>query len=416
MYSAPPRVVITGVGVLACNGIGRQAFWDAISAGKSGIRTLTRFDPEPFPCKIAGQLWDFHREDFLKKADIKRWHSHVHQSVASAKLAIEDSEFEGAGYDEERIAVAFGTSVGTPDEYYLKHRESFETNGWASMDKFASSATSGHAATANVSARFKLRGPAATLASGCSTGLDIMQWGREQIRTGRADAAVVGATESPITAMTFASASALGILSEYKGEPGKAMRPFDKNGDGIVLSEGAVSIVLEREDYASARGARIFGDFVGYGGTSEGHNPLLIQKEGTALSRAIGLALKDAGMSPQDLDCAQCHGVSLPMYDRCEATAYKKALGTHAYRMPISATKSMIGQAYAAGGLLSVAGALMSLDTGITPPTINLEDPYPECDLDFVRTGSRVNDISSALVTTLSFGGTHAAAILRSTN
>lgn len=416
MSHVPNRVVITGVGVLACNGIGRQAFWDALKAGKSGIRAVTRFDAEAFPCKIAGQLWDFNLEDFLMKADIKRWHSHVHQSVASAKLAIEDSEFDSAGYDEERIAVAFGTSVGTPDEYYLKHRKNFETKGWASMSKFASSATSAHAATANVSARFKLRGPAATLASGCSTGLDILQWGREQIRTGRADAAIVGATESPLTAMTFASASALGILSERCDEPEKAMRPFDKNSDGIVLSEGAVSVVLERLDYALARGARIFGEFAGYGGTSEGHNPLLIQKNGEALTRAIGLALQDSGMSPHELDSAYCHGVSLGMYDKSEVTSYKDALGTHAFRIPISATKSMIGQAYAAGGLFSVAGALMSLETGIAAPTINLEDPYPECDLDFVCTGARVNDIRSAMVTTMSFGGTHAAAILRRQN
>lgn len=412
MDCALDPVAITGVGVLACNGIGREAYWDALREGRSGIREVDRFETSEFPCRIAGQLWDFNPEDFMRKGEVKRWHSHVHQSVSSAQLAVDDAELEKAGYEPERSAVGFGTSVGPPDEHYLDYREAYESAGWSSMYKFASSATSAHAATANVSARFRLRGPATTLATGCSTGLDALGWGIHQLRSGMADIAVIGATESPITPLIFAMSSALGILTKHNEEPEKAMRPFDTSSDGLVLAEGAVSLVLERVSGAEARGARIFGVISGYGSTSEGNNALLIDKKGVALRRAIERALASAGMLPQDIDSAFCHGVGLAMYDTCEVNAYKAALGRHAYRIPISATKSMIGQAYAVGGLNSVAGALMSLNTGVIPPTINLNEPASGCDLDFVPHVARTNDVRTALVTTLSFGGTHTAAIV----
>ena len=406
-------VVVTGIGVLACNGIGREAFWDALTAGRSGIGVINRFDAGDFPCQIAGQLWDFDAADFMTRGEVKRWHSHVHQAVASAKLAIDESEVESAGYAPERIATAFGTSVGTPDEHYLTYREMFETQGWTKVSKWASNASSGHAATANVSARFKLRGPATTVASGCATGIDVMNWGRQQIRSGMADAAVVGATESPLTALTLATACSLGIVSKRNNDPHEAMRPFDRDGDGLVLAEGAVALVLERRDKAVARGARIFAEMAGYGTAAEGSNPLILDKEGRSLARAITLAFDNAGMRPTELDAAHCHGVSLAIYDRSETSAFKTALGDHAYRIPISATKSMIGQAYSVGGLFSVAGALMSITNGVMPPTINLHNPYDECDLDFVPLRPRRNDLESVLVTALSFGGTHSATILR---
>lgn len=409
-------IVITGVGILSCNGLGLSAYWNSLRNGVSGIRRITRFDPTDFSCRIAGQLWDFNPEDFLKKADVKRWHSHVHHSVASAKLAVAMAEFENARYAPERVAVGFGTSVGTPDEHYLQYREIYESKGWQKIDKFASSATSGHAATANVSTTFGFRGPAITIASGCATGLDVISWGMQQIRYGYADAAVVGATESPVTPLTMAVSCALDIVSKRNDEPEKAMRPFDKDSDGIVLSEGAGCVILERADRARARGAPIYAEICGYGAASEGVNPLVIDKEGKALARAIAHALNESGMRPDDLDAAVSHGVSLSMYDRSESRAYKLALGDHAYRIPITAPKSMTGQPYAAGGLLSVGAALLALSEGVIAPTINLDTPDPECDLDFVPHTVRLNDVRTALVTAMSFGGTHSAVALRRMN
>jgi len=407
------RIVITGGGVLACNGIGLPAFWESLEQGKSGIGPITRFDTSPFPCHIGGQLWDFDPEDYLSKADVKRWHSHVHHSVASAKLACEDANFLRAGYAPERIAVGFGTSVGAPDEHYLRYRQTYETQGWEKIDKFASSASSGHAATANVSTTFKFRGPATTIASGCATGLDVLQWGVEQIRYGHADAAVIGAAESPLTPLTMAVSCSLNVVSKRNDEPHKAMRPFDKTADGIVLSEGAGSFVLERESAARARGAKIYAEVAGYGAAAEGNNALVIDKEGKALARAIGNAIAEAGMHAHELDAAVCHGVSLSMYDRSECAAYKSALGAHAKHIPITAPKSMTGQPYAAGGLLGVGAALMCLQRGVIPPTINLDDPDPDCDLDFVPHRARLNDVASVLVTAMSFGGTHSGVVLR---
>ena len=416
MDISPTPIVITGIGVLACNGIGRESFWKAVENGQSGIRHVQRFDTSDFPCHIAGEIWDFNPHDFIKKADVRRWHRTVHQSAAAAKLAVEDSALMDAGYDNDRIAVGIGTSVGSPDEEYGQYWETLETKGWRDLDKFASSASSGHSSTAQVSTMFHLSGPAITIASGCSTGLDSLAWGVQQIRSGEVDAAVVGATKSPVNKQVFAVSSALGILSQRNDEPEKAMRPFDSDSDGLALSESAVVMVLERLDKATARGARILGEVAGSGSASEGVNPLVLQRDGKAVGRAITAALQHAGMRPDEVECAHCHGVSLPMYDKTEVNGYKLALGDHAYRIPISAPKSMFGQAYAVGGLLSAATALMSLNTGIMPPTINHENPAEGCDLDFVPLNARLNAPQNALVTAMSFGGTHTATVLRCLN
>jgi 3-oxoacyl-[acyl-carrier-protein] synthase II len=409
-------VVLTGIGVLASNGTGRRAFWDALAHGRSGVRRIARFDASDLPCQIAGELVDFNPADFMRKHDVKRWHRHVHQAVAAAKLAAQDADLAAAKYLPERMAVAMGTSAGTPDEYYFMHREAYETRGWKHIDQMASSASTAHAATANVSAELHLRGPSATYASGCATGLDVIHWGVEQIVRGLADAAVVGATEAPLTLLTLAATCSMGILSTRNEEPEKAMRPFDRGGDGIVLSEGAAAVVLEQADKAHARGAPILAEVLGYGTSTEGQNPLLIDRDGAALTRAISSALRAGGIRPEDIDGAVCHGAGLKMYDRAEVAAYKHALGRHAYRIPISATKSMTGQPYAVGGLWSVGAALLTLTQGIVPPTLNLEDPDPECDLDFVPGKARRNDVKVALVTAMSFGGNHSALLLRKVN
>ena len=409
----PQPIVITGAGVLASNALGRVAFWDALRAGKSGIRQVCRFDAGDFPCQIAGELWDFQPEDFMKRTVIKNWNRHVHQAIAGAKLAVQDAEFSGAGYDPERVAVAIGTSIGSPNEAYDSHMEALQSSGYRKINKFASSAFSGHSATVHVSVDFGFRGPAITIASGCATGLDVLTWGLQQMRMGHADAALVGATESPIFPLSFASACSLGILSGRNSEPEKAMRPFDRYRDGIVLSEGACVFVLERLDRAKARGARILAEVAGAGSAAEGYSPLALDKSGHAVARAMEAAMRDAGIGPTEIDSIQAHGVSMEMYDVCESNAYKLALGDHAYRVPISAIKSMIGQSYSAGGMLGVAAALMSLDQGIVPPTINLDDPDPNCGLDFVPHEARLNDIRTAIVTAMSFGGTHSAVVLR---
>lgn len=409
-------IVITGIGVLASNGLGRERFWDAIKNGESGIGRLDRFDASDLPCQIAGQLWDFDPKDFMKASTVRLWNRHVHQAVAGARMAVEDAEFADAGYDGDRVAVCIGTSVGSPDEMYKAEREAYETRGYRKVSRLASSAFAGHAATVHVTVEFGLRGPALTIASGCSTGLDVLAWGASQLRAGKADAALVGATESPIFPLSFASACSLGILTKRNDEPHRAMRPFDRHRDGICLSEGCAALILERADRAKTRGARILGEVAGAGSSAEAHSPLILEQDGKALARAVNAALDDANVDAGDIDHIQCHGVSLEMYDRCESNAYKRVFGERAYRIPISAIKSMTGQAYAAGGLLGVAAALMTLNRGVVPPTINLEDPDPLCDLDYVPNQSRLNDVDTALVTTISFGGTYSASVLRRMN
>ncbi len=410
------RVAVTGIGVLAPNGIGVEPFWESLKEGRSGIGPVDRFDTSEFPCQIAGQLWDFHPEDFMEKSVVRNWHRHVHQAVASSKLAVQNAELSKAGYAPERMATAVGTSIGSPNEAYRAQQEAYETKGYRKVSRFASSAFSGHSATVHVTIDLGMRGPALTISSGCTTGLDTVAWGMGQIRHGQADAAVVGATESPLFPMSFATACSLGILSKRNDDPKGAMRPFDRRRDGIVISEAAVTLVLERLDRAQARGAPILAEVMGTGSAADGTNPLVLEQDGAALSRAVEAALDDAGLRPTEIDHIQSHGVSLEMYDRCETNAYKRTFGASAYRIPISAVKSMTGQAYAAGGLLGLAAALLPLNEGIVPPTINLEEPDPECDLDFVPLKPRVNDINTALVAAISFGGTYSATVLARVN
>ena len=406
------RIVITGLGVLSCVGLGRENFWDSLTRGESGIRNVQRFDASDLPCRIAGELWDFDPQDFMRKADVRRWYRHVHQAIACARLAVEDSDLETAGYDDRRMSVAYGTSVGSPNEAYDEQQAAYKNHGYKKISRFGSTAFSAHAATVNLTIDFGMRGPATTISSGCATGLECLSWGVNLIKSGKADAVLAGATESPIFPMSYASACSLGILSKRNEEPDKAMRPYDEYRDGIVLSEGAAAVTLERADKAIARGARIYGEVLGTGSAAEGRNPLILEEEGIGLSYALQNALEDAHVSPHEIDHIQAHGVSMAMYDRCETNAYKRIFGDYAYRMPISAVKSMIGQAYSAGGMLGLAAGLLALDQGVVTPTINLETPDPACDLDYVSQGARLNDIDTAMITAMSFGGTHSAAVL----
>jgi 3-oxoacyl-[acyl-carrier-protein] synthase II len=411
-----PEVVITGYGVLSCNGLGRENYWRALEEGRSGIGSISKFDASEFPCQIGGELRDFTPEDFMRRNVVKHWHRHVHQAVASARLAVEDAELNLANYDAQRIAVSVGTSIGSPNEAYQGQVEAFESGGYKKVNKFASSAFSGHSATVHVSIDFGLRGPAITISSGCATGLDVLAWGASQIRHGHADAAVVGATESPLFPMSFATACSLGILSKSNDNPQRAMRPFNRYRDGIVLSEAAATVVLERKDRALARGANILGVVSGCGSAAEARNPLILDRKGTALAQAMRSALADGGVAPDEVDHVQAHAVALDMYDICETNAYKTVLGEHAYRIPISGVKSMVGQSYSAGGLMNLGAALLAMNRGVVSPTLNLDDPDPNCDLDYVPNRARLNDIKTVVVSAISFGGTHSATVVRSLN
>jgi len=397
---------------LACNGIGRKAFWEAIAEGRSGIRQIDRFDASTMPCRIGGQLWDFTPDDFMKKNIVRTWGRHVHQAIAAARLAIEDSEFEKAKYSPERVATGIGTSVGDPDEGFVPGYQAYLSGGYKRIPRLSSSKFSGHSATANVSIEMGFKGPAITITSGCATGLDTLEWGAEQIRRGKSDAAIVGATECPIFELSFAAGCALGILSKRNDEPAKAMRPFDKYRDGIVLSECAIVVTLEREDFARARGAQMLAAYKGYGAASEAYSPMALDPEGKGLARAISIALKDACMTPSDIDHIQAHGASLEMYDNSEVNSYKRALGDTVYRIPVSAAKSMTGQPYSVGGLVGVAAGVQTLNNGRLAPTVNLDEAAPGCDLDFVPNKSRINDVAAVLVNAMSFGGTHSSVVL----
>jgi 3-oxoacyl-[acyl-carrier-protein] synthase II len=405
------RVVITGLGVVAPNGVGKDAFWQNLIAGKSGIDWITFFDPSPFPSRIAGEVRNFQPEQFMTARQARELWRFSQFAVASSRMALEDAKFTIRPGNADRVAACFGTCVNGFEHIEDTH-QTFQADGFRQIPPQTCLEYSTHAPVSHVSIAFGIKGPTMTLASGCSTGLDVIKWGADQIRQGIVDAAVVGSTEAPLTPLLFATFCALEALSRHHGPPHKACRPYDLTRDGIVLAEGGGALVLEHLDSALDRGAPIYAEFLGYGLASEALHLRKTDATGDGIARAIGAALASAHLSPADVDYIHGHGNSLPDYDAAETLGIKTALGSHAYSIPISSIKSMIGQPIAASGALQAIASALTLAHGLIPPTINYQLPDPLCDLDYVPNHARVARVRHALVNAHAAGGSHSVLVL----
>jgi 3-oxoacyl-[acyl-carrier-protein] synthase II len=408
------RVVITGLGVVAPNGIGKDAFWNNLIAGKSAVDYVRAFDPSPYPCKVAAEVRDFVPGDFIRPGQARTMGRFAQFAVAAARLAVGDS-----GLSEARLpaaAVCIGTAVHGIGDLGVPTHLDFLSRGWTSIGRSVGLEVTAHAATAHVQQELRVHGPMLTIASACCTGIDAIAWGADQIRSRGFNVAFVGAAEAPVSQFVFSLFLAGGFLSTWTGPPENASRPYDLHRCGLVLAEGGAVLVLEDLDHALARGARIYAEVGGYASVSEVNTQDSEMRYVEALHGSIIRALTASQIDPCDVDYICAHGNATKFDDRAEAKAHRAAFGAHAYRMPVSSIKSMIGQPFAASGVLQAAAAALAIHHSVVPPTINYEFPDPSCDLDYVPNKARVARVRHALVHTHSLGGTvsgsHSALVL----
>jgi 3-oxoacyl-[acyl-carrier-protein] synthase II len=406
------RVVVTGLGVVAPNGIGKDAFWRSLVAGTSAIRTISLFDASRYPCQVGAEVSDFRPEAFMLPARVKHRGRFSQLAVAAAKLAVQDANLDLKEVRGDRVRIAIGTSMSGIGDITEGARLGFARAGFEGIPIVSGLEFAAHAPVSHISAELKIQGQALTLGSACTTGLDAVQWAAQQIAMGYADLALAGATDAPFAELAYATLSALGILTTYEGPPSKASRPYDLHRDGMVLGEGATVVILEELNSALARGVPFYAEVLGYGhGNEGGYGPRTDTAE-RALAYGIRSALAMAGLTPGDLDHINAHGNGLPDYDLVETRAFKEALGAHAYNIPVNSIKSAIGHAMGAASALQVAASCLTIQHGVIPPTINLDTPDPECDLDYVPLKARPGRVRRILINAHAMGGTHSVLIL----
>jgi 3-oxoacyl-[acyl-carrier-protein] synthase II len=406
------RVVVTGLGVVAPNGIGKDPFWGSLVSGKSGIGPISLFDASPYPCRIAAEISNFRPQTFMLPARVKHRGRFSQFAVAAAKLALQDARLDLKRVQADRVRIGMGTSMAGIGDVTEAARLGFERAGFGGIPLMSALEFAPHAPVSHVSAELGLKGQALTLGSACSTGLDAVQWATAQIADDYADVAFAGSTDAPLAELAYATLSALGILTKYEGPPDKASRPYDLHRDGMVLGEGAAVVILEELRSAISRGGQVYAEVLGYGhGNEGGYGPRTDTAE-KALADAIRAALTHARLTSGDIDYINAHGNGLPDYDLIETRAFKEALGAHAYSIPVSSIKSMIGHAMGAASALQVVASCLTIQHGVIPPTINLDTRDPECDLDYVPLKARVGRVRRVLLNAHAMGGTHSVLIL----
>jgi 3-oxoacyl-[acyl-carrier-protein] synthase II len=406
------RVVITGLGVVAPNGIGKDAFWSALVAGKSAVDYITAFDASLYPCRVAAEVRDFNPADFMHVKRTKHRGRFSQFAVAAAKLAVADSRLKIAQEVPERVLACIGSAMNGSGDVYETARVGFEKSGVEGIPLMSGVEFAAHAPVSHVSVELGLGGQGMTLASACATGLDTIQWARTEIDSGRADVVITGSTEAPISEFCFATLYALGALSKFNDPPLRASRPYDLRRDGLVLGEGSSVFVVEELEHARDRGAPIYAEVLGFGSGNEGGFATKVNAPELALRVALLGGLASANETPASIDYVNAHGNSLPDYDLIETRAIRETFGRAAYNVPISSIKSMIGHAMGAAAGFQVAATCLTILHGIIPPTINYETPDPECDLDYVPNRARASRVRTALITAHAMGGTHSVLVL----
>jgi 3-oxoacyl-[acyl-carrier-protein] synthase II len=405
--------VITGVGLVIPSGIGVKIAWKNVCEGKSGVGPLTRFDTNGFETKIAAEVQGFNPERYIEKKEIKKTDLFIQYAMGAAHEAIEDSRLQITPENADRIGVIVGTGLGGLPTLEKYHRILLE-RGPSRISPFFIPMLIANLASGHIAIRFGAKGPNTCLVTACATGAHCIGDAYRAILYGDADAIIAGGTEANITPLCIGGFNAMKALSTRNEDPGRASRPFEKNRDGFVVAEGAGILILEELEFALNRGARIYGEIVGYGYTGDAYHITAPPPDGDGAARCMRMAIKDAGLQPEEIDYINAHGTSTQLNDRTETIAIKAVFGEYAKRIPISATKSMTGHLLGAGGSTEAIFTLLSICEGILPPTINYEEPDPECDLDFVPNVARRQPVKVGMSNAFGFGGTNATLILRS--
>jgi len=406
------RVVVTGLGLITPLGTGVEKSWQALLEGKSGIGHITQFDTSTFPVKIGGEVHDFDAEQYIEFKELKKMDRFIHFAMGAASMAMEDSGLEINEENSVRVGVVIGSGIGGLPAIEHYHTILME-KGVRRISPFFIPMLIINLASGQVSMKFGARGPNTAVATACATGTHAIGDAFRIIQRGEADAMIAGGAEAVITPLAVAGFASMKALSTRNDEPERASRPFDSERDGFVMGEGAGIVILEELESALKRNARIYAEVIGYGMSGDAYHMTTPSPGGEGPARCMSAALSDAGIEPAEVSYINAHGTSTKFNDEYETAAIKRVFGDHAYRIPVSSTKSMTGHLLGAAGGVEAVISILSIHNSIVPPTINYENPDPECDLDYVPNRAREMEVECALSNSFGFGGTNACLLFR---
>ena len=412
--SSPRRVAVTGVGLVSPLGVGNRENWEGLTAGRSGLGPITRFDASRFACRIAGEVKGFDPSLFIEKKEIKKMDIFIHYAMAAAHFAMEDSGAPVTDANRERFAVVVGSGIGGLPIIEETQRKYVEGgNNPRVISPFFITGLIVNEAGGNISIKYGLKGPNLATVTACTTGAHAVGEAYRMIQYGDADTAIAGGTESVITPLAVGGFGVMKALSTRNDDPMGASRPWDRDRDGFVIAEGAGLVVLEEMEAAKKRGARIYAELAGYGMSGDAYHIAAPSEDGDGPARVMKNCLADAGMNPEEIDYINAHGTSTPLGDKAETLAIKRVFGAHAKKLAVSSTKSMTGHLLGAAGGLETAICALAVHAGVMPPTINYQNPDPECDLDYVPNTARQASLRCVLSNSFGFGGTNGCLILK---
>ncbi|MEP9410477.1 MAG: beta-ketoacyl-ACP synthase II [Candidatus Brocadia sp.] len=405
------RVVVTGIGIITPIGIGMDEYWESAIGGKSGVSLISRFNAEGYPTKIAGEVKDFSPYKHMPEELANNLSRYSQLGLTAAQMAVKDAKLDFSGIDKSKI----GVSIGLGDEIlsYYDEKTAIENNNYILRTK---PPTDNRNTSNIISDFFGFSGQSLIVATACSSGNQAIGIARDMIKSGQADLVLTGGVEAPIFPLILAAFCSLRIMSKRNDQPAKASRPFDKDRDGFVMGEGAGILILEREDRACERGAYIYAEIAGYGATSDAFHMTMPSQDRMQICQAMRLAIEDAGLNINEIDYINAHGTSTLANDRGETKAIKTVFGDNAYNIPISSTKSMTGHLMGAASAVELITCILAIKNGMLPPTINLEHPDPECDLDYIANRARKKEITTALSNSFGFGGNNSTIVIKKFN
>jgi len=406
------RVVVTGMGLVTPLGTGLNNVWDQILQGRSGIGPITRFDVSRHETKIAGEVKNFNPEDYVSHKEVKKMDLFIHYALGAARVAIDDAKLDMTKEQSDRVGVVVGTGLGGLPTIEKYHQVLME-RGPDRITPFFIPMLIANLAPGQIAMQHGIKGPNLCIVTACATGAHCIGDASRIIQYGDAEVMVAGGTEANLTPLTVGGFNAMKALSTRNDEPEKASRPFEKNRDGFIVGEGAGIVILEELEHARARGARIYAEVVGYGYNADAYHITAPAPDGEGFSRCMRMALHDAQLATDQVDYINAHGTSTQLNDYTETLAIKEVFGDRAKKIPVSSTKSMTGHLLGAAGAIEAVFSILSIRDQICPPTINYEEPDPQCDLDFVPNTARKQALNITLSNSFGFGGTNATLLFR---
>ncbi len=406
------RVVITGVGVIAPNGIGVKHFWDSLSHGRSGVRGITHFDASSYASQVAGEVDGFDPLNYMDSKSARRMDRFAQFAAACTRMALEDANFQISNKNSERVGIALGSALGGIPSAENQH-SIFMEKGLNRVDPLLAIKIFPGGALAQISVEFGIRGHSNTISSACAAGTDSVGYAFYAIENNLADVMITGGAEAPIVPLTFGAFCLIGALSTRNGDPAKASRPYDKERNGFVMGEGAGILTLESLEHAIERNAHIYAEVLSYGTTNDAYHMAQPLPTGEQAIKSVEVTLQRAKIDLTEIDYINAHGSSTILNDKTETRIIKQVFGQNSYKIPISSNKSMIGHALGAAGSIELVASVLTIENGFIPPTINYEFPDPECDLDYVPNEGRRASVITVLKNSFGFGGKNSNIVIR---